>query len=68
VFGDLAPLADPDEVDGVHRDGLAGGGHGGDEAALAGVAVGGPIAAWSPAAARSWISALMPGEAATKMR
>jgi hypothetical protein len=26
VLGDLAPLADPDEVDGVHRDGLAGGG------------------------------------------
>jgi hypothetical protein len=62
VFGDLAPLADPDEVDGVHRDSLAGAGHGGDEAAPAGAAVGAPIAAWPPAA-MSWISALIPGAA-----
>jgi hypothetical protein len=40
--GDLALLVDPHEVDGDHREGLAGGGHTGDEAALAGVAVGGP--------------------------
>jgi hypothetical protein len=27
VFGDLALLVDQDEVDGVHREGLAGGWH-----------------------------------------
>jgi Transposase, Mutator family len=42
VLGDLALLVDPDEVHGIHREGLAGGGHAGDEAALVGSPVGGP--------------------------
>jgi len=42
VFGDVALLVDPDDVHGVHREGVAGGGHARDEAALIGAPVGGP--------------------------
>src|SRR5205823_11641288 len=63
VVGHLALLADPDQADGVHRKGLACGRHAGMKPPLPV-----PHAALSPAATMSAISAVMPVEAAQKMR
>ena len=68
VLGDLALPVDPDEVDGVHRESLAGGGRPGNKAAAVGSLVGGPDG--DPVAGRDHVVDLSfhVGEAAKKIR
>ena len=67
VLGDLALPVDQDEVDGVHREGLAGGGHGGDEATLVAAVLSGLEGGLAAGGGHVVDSAVMSAEAAGKI-
>ena len=68
MLDDSALVIDPDYVDGLHFEGLSGSRHVRDESAFVGAPVRGSDGNLVAGATMSWISAVMSGDAAKKMR